>query len=142
MKATIENNEIQKKQAVNVAIQEIEKKRISLENELNNKELEKENIENYLKQQFAAELQNKDAIIKYKDDEIERVKNMKQKLSTKMLGETLEQHCEIEFNKLRPIAFQNAYFEKDNDTSRGTKGDYIYRETDDQDNEIISLSLK
>jgi hypothetical protein len=67
---------------------------------------------------------------------------MKQKLSTKMLGETLEQHCEMEFNKLRPTAFQNAYFEKDNDASGGTKGDYIYRETDGQGNEIISIMFE
>ena len=62
---------------------------------------------------------------------------MKQKLSTKMLGETLEQHCEIEFNKLRATAFQYSYFEKDNDASGGTKGDFIFRETDDSGNEII-----
>ena len=63
-------------------------------------------------------------------DEIERLKDFKQKLSTKMLGESLEQHCEIEFNKLRATAFQNAYFEKDNDASGGTKGDYIFKESD------------
>jgi hypothetical protein len=67
---------------------------------------------------------------------------MKQKLSTKMLGETLEQHCEIEFNKLRPTAFQKAYFEKDNDGSTGSKGDYIYRENDEYGNEIISIMFE
>jgi hypothetical protein len=67
---------------------------------------------------------------------------MKQKLSTKMLGETLELHCETEFNKLRATAFQNAYFEKDNDSRGGTKGDYIYRETDDAGNEIISIMFE
>lgn len=142
MKSKIKNAEIEKKLEVKEAVQEIEKEREQLKNDLKTKELEKQNIENSLKQQFTTELQNKDAIIKYKDEEIARVKDMKQKLSTKMLGETLEQHCEIEFNKLRPTAFQNAYFEKDNDASGGTKGDYIYRETDGQGNEIISIMFE
>jgi hypothetical protein len=142
VKSKLENAETEKKLALKEAIQEIEKEREQLKNDLKTKELEKQNIENSLKQQFTNELQSKDAIIKYKDDEIARVKDMKQKLSTKMLGETLEQHCEIEFNKLRPTAFQNAYFEKDNDASGGTKGDYIYRETDGQGNEIISIMFE
>lgn len=142
VKSKLENAETEKKLALKEAIQEIEKEREQLKNDLKTKELEKQNLENSLKQQFTTELQNKDAIIKYKDDEIARVKDMKQKLSTKMLGETLEQHCEIEFNKLRPTAFQNAYFEKDNDASGGTKGDYIYRETDGQGNEIISIMFE
>ena len=106
------------------------------------KNWKKQNVESALKQQHSNDLQNKDAIIKYKDEEIARVKDMKQKLSTKMLGESLEQHCEIEFNKLRPTAFQNAYFEKDNDASSGTKGDYIYKETDFEGNEIISIMFE
>jgi hypothetical protein len=77
-----------------------------------------------------------------KDDEIALRKDMKLKLSTKMVGETLEQHCEIEFNKLRATAFQNAYFEKDNDSTFGSKGDYIYRETDELGNEIISIMFE
>ncbi len=88
------------------------------------------------------ELKNKDAIIKYKDEEIVRTKDMKLKLSTKMLGETLEQHCEIEFNKLRATAFQKAYFEKDNDSRSGSKGDYIYKENDQDGNEIISIMFE
>lgn len=111
------NTEIEKKLAINEAVQKVEKERDNLANEVKTKELEKQNLENSLKQQFSTELQNKDAIIKYKDDEINRVKDMKLKLSTKMLGETLEQHCENEFNKLRATAFQKAYFEKDNDAS-------------------------
>ncbi len=87
-------------------------------------------------------MQNRDAIIKYKDDEITRVKDMKLKLSTKMLGETLEQHCEIEFNKLRSTAFQKAYFEKDNDSKSGSKGDFIYKESDEFGNEIISIMFE
>lgn len=142
MKSKIQNAEVEKKLAVSEATKEIEKERDDLANKVKTKELEKQNLENSLKQQFSTELQNKDAIIKYKDDEIARVKDMKLKLSTKMLGETLEQHCEIEFNKLRATAFQHAYFEKDSDISDGTKGDYIYREKDDEGNEIISIMFE
>lgn len=142
MKSKILNAETEKKLALKEATQEIEKEREKLKNDLKTKELEKQNVENSLRQQYTTELQNKDAIIQYKDDEIARVKDMKLKLSTKMLGETLEQHCEIEFNKLRPTAFQNAYFEKDNDSSGGTKGDYVYKEKDGQGNEIISIMFE
>ena len=142
MKAKIENTEDQKKLAIKEAIQAVEKQRDDLANSLEKKELEKQNIENYLKQKHSSELQNKDVIIKHKDDEIAQIKDMKMSLSTKMLGETLEQHCEIEFNKLRATAFQNAYFEKDNDTSNGTKGDFIYKESDDDGNEIISIMFE
>ena len=142
MKSKIQNAETEKKLEVSEAVKKIEKERDSLANELKTKELEKDNLENSLKQQFTTELLNKDTIIKYKDDEIARVKDMKLKLSTKMLGETLEQHCEIEFNKLRATAFQNAYFEKDNDSSGGTKGDFIYKETDGEGNEIISIMFE
>lgn len=142
LKAKIDNVEVEKKLAVNEAVQKIERERDSLANEIKTKELEKQNLENSLKQQFSTELQNKDAIIKYKEDEIARVRDMKMKLSTKMLGETLEQHCEIEFNKLRATAFQKAYFEKDNDSKSGSKGDFIYREMDDFGNEIISIMFE
>lgn len=142
LKAKIDSVELEKKLAVNQAVQLVEKERDNLASDLKTKELEKENLENSLKQQYTIELQNKDAIIKYKDDEIARVKDMKLKLSTKMLGETLEQHCEIEFNKLRASAFQKAYFEKDNDSRTGSKGDFIYRETDDAGNEIISIMFE
>ena len=77
-----------------------------------------------------------------KDEEIARLKDFKQKLSTKMVGETLELHCEIEFNKLRATAFQKAYFEKDNNSQSGTKGDYIYKEFDESGNEIISIMFE
>jgi hypothetical protein len=142
LNAKIQNAETEKKLEVSQAIKELEKERDSLTNELNTKELEKKNIENSLKQKFTAELQIKENIIKYKDEEIARVRDMKQKLSTKMLGESLEQHCEIEFNKLRSTAFQNVYFEKDNDARGGTKGDYIYKETDEEGNEIISIMFE
>ena len=95
-----------------------------------------------LKQQHANALQAKDEKLKFKDEEIVRLKDYKQKLSTKMLGESLEQHCETEFNKLRATAFQHAYFEKDNDASGGTKGDYIFKETDANQNEIVSIMFE
>lgn len=142
LKAKIDKVEVEKKLAVNEAVQKVEKERDILANDVKSKELEKQNLENSLKQQFSTELLNKDAIIKYKDEEIARVKDMKLKLSTKMLGETLEQHCETEFNKLRASAFQKAYFEKDNDSSSGSKGDFIYREKDDANNEIISIMFE
>ena len=142
LNAKIDNVEVVKKLAVNEAVQKVEKERDNLANDLKTKELEKQNLENSLKQQFLTELQSKDIIIKYKDDEIARVKDMKLKLSTKMLGETLEQHCETEFNKLRSTAFQKAYFEKDNDSKSGSKGDFIYKETDDAGNEIISIMFE
>lgn len=142
LKAKIKNTDVHMKLAIKEAVQQVEKERDKLANEVKTKELEKQNIENTLKQQHSTELQNKDAIIKYKEDEITRVRDMKQKLSTKMLGESLEQHCEIEFNKLRATAFQKAHFEKDNDASNGTKGDYIFRETDEDGNEIISIMFE
>ena len=78
-------------------------------------------------------------IIDIKDDEIDKLKNYKAMQSTKMIGESLEQHCSYEFNRVRALGFKNAYFEKDNDASKGSKGDFIFREFDDEDNEIISI---
>jgi hypothetical protein len=142
LQAKSQNAESEKKLSVLEAIKSIEKERDDLANSLKTAALEKQNLENSLTQQFSTQLQNKDVIIQYKDDEIARVKEMKIKLSTKMLGESLEQYCEIEFNKIRATAFQNAYFEKDNDSSSGSKGDFIYREFDDADNEIISIMFE
>ena len=93
-------------------------------------------------EKFNDKLNHKDETLKLKEDEIERLKDFKQKLSTKMIGETLEQHCETEFNKLRATAFQNAYFEKDNDHSGGTKGDYVFKEKDMNGNEIVSIMFE
>jgi len=142
LKATIKNVEVERKLAVNEAVQEVEKQRDNLANDLKTQELEKQNLENSLKQQFATELQSKEAIIKYKDDEIAHARDMKLKLSTKMLGETLEQHCETEFNKIRAAAFPKAYFEKDNNSRSGSKGDFIYKESDDVGNEVISIMFE
>ncbi|NOZ84485.1 MAG: DUF2130 domain-containing protein [Epsilonproteobacteria bacterium] len=142
MKSKIQNAEIDKKLKVTEAIKEIEKERDNFANDLKNKETEKQLLEKSLIEKFSAQLKTKDDIIKLKDDEIAFRKDMKLKLSTKMVGETLEQHCEIEFNKLRATAFQKAYFEKDNDARSGSKGDYIYRETDESGNEIISIMFE
>ena len=142
MRSKVENTEIEKKLAVNEAVQKFEKERDDLINALKYKDLEKENLENSLKQQYSTEIQSKEAIIRFKDEEITRVRDMKMKLSTKMIGESLEQHCENEFNKLRATAFQKAHFEKDNDGSSGSKGDYIYRENDASGNEIISIMFE
>ncbi|OWK73769.1 hypothetical protein CBW16_09750 [Flavobacteriaceae bacterium JJC] len=142
MKSKIENAEIEKKLTVTEALQKIEKERDELAYELKNKENEKQLLANSLKEKFSAELRSKDEIIRFKDEEIALRKDMKLKLSTKMIGETLEQHCETEFNKIRATAFQKAYFEKDNDSRSGSKGDYIYRETDDEGNEIISIMFE
>ena len=142
MKSKIQNAEIEKKLTVTEAIKEIEKQRDDLANDLRIKETEKQLLEKSLNEKFSTELKTKDDIIKLKDEEITLRKEMKLKLSTKMIGETLEQHCEAEFNKLRATAFQNAYFEKDNDSKSGSKGDFIYRETDEADNEIISIMFE
>lgn len=138
----IQHAETGKKLAISEATKEVEKQRDSLQNEIKTKDLEKQNLKSSLEQEYSSKLQNKDAIIKYKDDEIARFKDMKQKLSTKMLGESLEQHCEVEFNKIRTTAFPNAYFGKDNDSSSGTKGDFIFKESDGSDNEIISIMFE
>lgn len=142
IKSKLDSAELERKLSVTEAVQKIEKERDNLLNDVKTKELEKENLESSLKQQFAAELKTKDEIIKMKDEEIDLRKDMKLKLSTKMIGETLEQHCETEFNKLRATAFQNAYFEKDNDSSSGSKGDFIYKENDEHGNEIISIMFE
>lgn len=142
LKAQLDNAEVAKKLAITEAVQKIEKERDNLLNEVKTKELEKQNLESTLVQEYTAKLQSKEEIIKYKEEEIARVKDMKAKLSTKMIAETLEQHCETEFNKLRATAFQNAYFEKDNDARSGSKGDFIYKETDEAGNEIISIMFE
>jgi hypothetical protein len=135
LQAKLASTEAQKKLALTEAVNQLEKERDTLVHEIKSKETQQQLHEQSLKEKFALELRNKDELI-------ERYKDMKARLSTKMLGETLEQHCEIEFNKLRPTAFQNAYFEKDNDAASGTKGDYIYRETDEHGTEVISIMFE
>ncbi len=119
---------------------QLSKAQSKLENEKIAHRFEKEKEEMEREKQ---ELVNKYALeLKSKEEMIEYYKDMKLRLSTKMLGETLEQHCEIQFNKLRATGFQNSYFEKDNDASTGSKGDYIFKEFDDEGNEIISIMFE
>lgn len=135
LQAQIESFETKQQLAVSEALKTVEKQRDELAHKLQGKDTEKQLLETTLKEKYEAELRSKDEMIaQYKD--------MKARLSTKMIGETLELHCENEFNKLRATAFKNAYFEKDNDASSGSKGDYIYRESDEAGNEIISIMFE
>ena len=124
------------------ATKSLESERDNLLAEIKNKDLEKQVLEKSLTEKFNNDLKLKEDIIKMKDEEIALRKDFKQKLSTKMLGETLEQHCEAEFNKLRATAFKGAYFEKDNDASSGSKGDFIFKEFDEDGNEILSIMFE
>ena len=121
--------------AVTQALSTVEKQRDEFKNRFEQAQLEKRLAEQSLKEKY--ELQ-----IKEREDAIERLKDLKAKLSTKMVGETLEQHCETEFNRLRAMAFPRAYFEKDNDASSGSKGDYIFKDSDDAGTEIVSIMFE
>tara|TARA_B110000114_G_scaffold163326_1_gene182032 strand:- start:309 stop:1577 length:1269 start_codon:yes stop_codon:yes gene_type:complete len=142
LQTIIDKAESEKKLELHKAVSDLEREKDQLENDVKLKEAEKENLEKSLREDFRREFDFVSKDLKLKDDEIERLKDFKQKLSTKMIGETLEQHCETEFNKLRATGFQNAHFEKDNDASQGTKGDYIYKEPDGNGNEIISIMFE
>lgn len=133
--AAIQTTQSESKLATMEAVNTLEKERDQLANKLQGNETEKELLKSSLKEKYEHELKTKDEMIAY-------YKDMKAKLSTKMIGESLELHCETEFNKLRATAFPNAYFEKDNDARTGSKGDYIYRETDGLGNEIISIMFE
>jgi hypothetical protein len=135
LKAKLQALDTEKRLAVTEAVNKVEKERDELVGELKTKDTEKQLLESSLKDKYKTELKSKDEMIAY-------YKDMKAKLSTKMVGETLEQHCETEFNKLRATGFQNAYFEKDNDARTGSKGDYVYREMDEAGNEIISIMFE
>lgn len=136
LKSQLEKSDTAKQLAISEAIMPIEKERDRLKNNLQNQSAEAKIREQSLKEKY-------EGAIQLKDEEIERLKDMKMKLSTKMVGETLEQHCEIEFNKIRATGFQNAYFEKDNEISKtGSKGDYIFRETDENGTEIVSIMFE
>ena len=124
-----------KQLAVAQALRPVEKERDELKNRFEKLELEKCLAEKSLKDKYALQL-------KEREDAIERMKDLKVKLSTKMIGETLEQHCETEFNRIRHTAFPRAYFEKDNDSSSGSKGDYIFKESDETGAEIVSIMFE
>ena len=128
-------NEVAQKLAITEAVSAVEKERDELKNGLKQVELEKQLAEKALKDKYETQ-------IKDRDDAIERLRDMKIRLSTKMVGETLEQHCETEFNRIRATAFPRAYFEKDNDAKSGSKGDYIFRDSDESDTEIVSIMFE
>lgn len=129
-------------EAVATAERERDEARAKLTSELAVRDSREEQAKAAHELELAQAKRASDELIRYKDEEIERLKDMKVRLSTKMVGESLEQHCETEFNRLRMTAFPNAYFEKDNDASEGTKGDFIFRECDESGNEIISIMFE
>ncbi len=135
LKSQLRENEVNTQLKVDTVVKNIERERDNLKNDLKNAQLEKQNSENSLRDKYKTQIRDR-------DETIERLKDMKAKLSTKMVGETLEQHCEIEFNKLRSTAFQTAFFEKDNDISSGSKGDYIFKDSDENGTEIISIMFE
>ena len=127
---------IQKERSANQeALSEKDKAIVTLQSRLQEAEKDIQLQEKTLKENFSARL-------KEKDDAIAYFKDLKTRLSTKMVGETLEQHCETEFNRLRATGFQNAYFEKDNDAKTGSKGDYIFREATAEGTEFISIMFE
>jgi hypothetical protein len=127
--------------AIAKALKQVEQERDRLQNQLQLKDSETKLTVKSVEDDYRLKLEAKDTTIQMREEEIQRLKDFKQKLSTKMLGESLEQHCETSFNNLRATAFQNAYFEKDNDISQGTKGDYIYREYADEEKTVELLSI-
>lgn len=135
LKEELKSADISKQLALKDALGIVEKQRDDLKRDLEAKETEKKLLEASLKEKYETQ-------IKDRDDAIERLKDMKTKLSTKMVGETLEQHCEIEFSKIRSAAFPMAFFEKDNDSKTGSKGDYIFRESDSAGTEFISIMFE
>jgi len=120
----------------------VQQKLLAAENQLTQQQTQAELDKVALQREFDAEIKTRDQIIAMKDEEIALRKDMKARLSTKMVGESLEQHCENEFNKLRATGFRGVYFEKDNDASSGSKGDYIYREIDESGVEILSIMFE
>lgn len=135
LKAQLSAIEVANKLAVNEATAAVEKERDDLAHSVDLMKAERSLFETSLRETHAVELKSKDEQIAY-------YKDLKARLSTKMVGETLEQHCEIEFNKLRATAFPRAYFEKDNDARYGSKGDFIFRESDESGTEFISIMFE
>ncbi len=135
LKTRLESIQVAQRLAITEAVGAVEKERDVLKHGLERAELEKQLAEKSLKDKYETQ-------IKDRDDAIERLRDMKARLSTKMVGETLEQHCETEFNRIRATAFPRAYFEKDNDARSGSKGDYIFRDVDEAGNEIVSIMFE
>ncbi|MBT5268309.1 MAG: DUF2130 domain-containing protein, partial [Candidatus Marinimicrobia bacterium] len=135
LKAMLSTKEVAQKHAITEAVNDAEKIRDQLKSDLERATLEKQLAETALKDKYETQLKDRDR-------EIERLRDMKARLSTKMVGETLEQHCETEFNRIRATAFPKAYFEKDNDARTGSKGDYIFRDSDESDTESVSIMFE
>ena len=135
LRAKLDAAELIQKLAITEAVNVVARERDELKSGLARAELEKQLAEKSLKDKFETQ-------IKDRDDAIERLRDMKARLSTKMVGETLEQHCETEFNRIRATAFPRAYFEKDNDARTGSKGDYIFRDLDESGTEIVSIMFE
>ncbi len=135
LKARLDASELAQKLAVTEAVSVVEKEREALKNGLARVELEKQLAETALRDKYETQLRDR-------DDAIERLRDMKLKLSTKMIGETLEQHCATEFDRIRATAFPRAYFEKDNDARTGSKGDFVFRDMDDTGAEIVSIMFE
>ena len=135
LRAKLDAIELSQKLAITEALSSVEKERDDLKSSLERATLEKQLAEKSLKDKYETQ-------IKDRDDAIERLRDMKVRLSTKMIGETLEQHCETEFNRIRATAFPRAYFEKDNDARTGSKGDYIFRDSDEAGTEIVSIMFE
>lgn len=135
LRTEAENDETKRQLAVTEAVSKVERECDTLKMELRSKDTERKLMETSLKERYEEKL-------KIKEEEIAYYKDFKARQSTKMIGESLELHCENEFNRLRATGFQNAYFEKDNDIRTGSKGDYIYRESDGNGNEIISIMFE
>jgi len=142
LKGKIENAETKKELEISEKMKEVDSEILKLKSALDNKDLQFGLEKNNLEKNHLLDLQAKDKLIEMKEEEVERYKDFKQRQSTKMIGESLEQHCESQFNKLRSTAFPTAYFEKDNDASSGSKGDYIFREVDDNGVELISIMFE
>ena len=135
LSAKLGSFEVAQRLAIAEAVSSVEKERDELKNVLEREKLEKQLAEKSLKDKYETQ-------IKDRDDAIERLRDMKARLSTKMVGETLEQHCETEFNRIRATAFPRAYFEKDNDARTGSKGDYIFRDSNEAGTEIVSIMFE
>lgn len=135
LRTEAENDETKRQLAVTEAVSKVERECDTLKMQLQSKDTEHKLMETSIKERYEEKL-------RLKEEEIAYYKDFKARQSTKMIGESLEQHCENEFNCLRATGFQNAYFEKDNDIRTGSKGDYIYRESDEDGNEIISIMFE
>ena len=135
LRAKLDSGDLSRQLAITEAVGAVEKERDTLKNNLERAALEKELAEKALKDRYETQ-------IKDRDDAIDRLRDMKARLSTKMVGETLEQHCETTFNQFRATAFPNAYFEKDNDARTGSKGDFIFRDHDLAGLETVSIMFE